>query len=67
MTTTTPAQQIDALSVASEFLLCAIRALAHGSKTDEVEVSEPVAWARAKIEEAMGGASNVEAFDPIVE
>lgn len=56
MTTKTTSQQIDALSVASEFLLCAIRALAHGAKMDETAVAHPVAWARAKIEEAMGGA-----------
>jgi hypothetical protein len=55
MTTKTTPQQIDALSVASEFLLCAIRALAHGAKMDETAVADPVAWARAKIEEAVGG------------
>ena len=44
---------IDALSVAAEFLMCAIRATAWDGRAEEQrEVRKSIAWALAKIEEA---------------
>ena len=48
------AAQIDALSVASEFLMGAIRALAPGYDPDSPEVKRSVSWAQSKIAEALG-------------
>lgn len=44
---------IDALSVAVEFLSCAIRAAAWGADPQSDDVRKPVAWANAKIAEAV--------------
>ena len=44
---------IDALSVAAEFLLCAIRALAQGADPQGQDVQDPVKWAQAKINEGV--------------
>ncbi len=54
---TDAAQRIDALTVAGEFLMCAVRALAMGSPHDDPNVSHPLKFAQAKIDEAMGRAA----------
>ncbi|MCJ7995251.1 hypothetical protein J5N58_12200 [Rhizobium cremeum] len=45
---------IEALSVAAEFLLCAVRAVALGADPKSDEVRKPVEWAMAKVKEAGG-------------
>lgn len=46
------ADTIDALSVAVEYLMCAIRSLGHGISVDDSEVREPLLWAASKMREA---------------
>ncbi len=45
---------IEALSVAAEFLLCAIRAASNGADLKGDDVRKPVEWAVAKIREVGG-------------
>lgn len=49
---TTAAAKIDALSIAAEFLMCAIRELAMGEEPEGERVRQPVEWAVSKIGEA---------------
>lgn len=49
------AKEIEALSTAGEFLLCAIRALAVGNPLEDPNVQNPIAWAKEKIAEIEQG------------
>ncbi len=46
------ARQIDALTAASEFLMCAVRSLAYGGTIVDSDVANPILWAQEKIREA---------------
>lgn len=46
---------INDISLASEFLMCALRALAAGDPPTAQSVSEPLSWALGKIKEVMEG------------
>lgn len=42
------------LTEAAEFLMCAVRAMAHGKEVNSIEVHLQLAWATSKIAEASG-------------
>ncbi|MEI3803380.1 hypothetical protein V6R85_02560 [Agrobacterium sp. CCNWLW32] len=44
--------EIECLSLAAEFLMSAVRALAIGADPNGLDVSDPVKWATAKIQES---------------
>jgi hypothetical protein len=45
--------RIDALTVSAEFILCAVRSMALGCDPEGKNVSDPLAWAKAKLDEGM--------------
>lgn len=44
--------EIECLSLAAEFLMSAVRALAIGADSNGMDVTDPVKWALAKIQES---------------
>lgn len=57
---------VEALSVAAEFLLCAIRAASNGADLNGNDVRKPIEWAVSKLEGAGLFASPADARTPIV-
>lgn len=45
---------IASLTEATEFLMCAVRAISHGAEVADPEVGKPIEWAVSKIAEAAG-------------
>lgn len=59
---TAAVQQIDALTNAAEFIMCAVRALATGNEPDSHNVMDPLLWANEKLKEGMSTIKDLDAL-----